>query len=244
MPCGVCRTALRVAITALMMMQKTASVGATGHADSQNCPLESHLCTPRYLVVSITTSFLQLNPCVRRDPMARDADSAGTDTDTSIASSAPFGVDSDDAGSVLSVDSDALPPTNVDPVPTLKGSNLNTGNGVGMPKFGLRGDDAGMFDLASDDDSDDGACNHTSENVACSTHFCDVYGSRTCDRVDPVVVCLFWKAIHWPPSRRRKRGGGSGGTVWWRHARHIVPGRLNARNEHRDVCCLRSTLLA
>ena len=84
---------------------------------------------------------------------------AGTDTDTSIASSAPFGNDTaSEAGSVLSTRSDASPPTNGDPVPTLKGSNLNTANGRAMPKFGLRGDDAGMFDLASDDDSDDGAC--------------------------------------------------------------------------------------
>ena len=41
-------------------------------------------------------------------------------------------------------------------VPKLKGSELNTAGGVGMVKFGLRGDDAGMFDLASDgSDSDE-----------------------------------------------------------------------------------------
>ncbi len=116
-------------------------------------------------------------PCLRRNPMVRDCDFAGTDTDTSIASSAPFGVDSD-ADSVLSADSDPLPLTNVAPVPTLKGSNLNTGNGIGMPKFGLRGDDAGMFDLASDDDSDDGTsrCQQTHPQfVGRSTNFSAVF---------------------------------------------------------------------
>ena len=120
-------------------------------------------------------AFHLRSPCLRCNQWARDSDFAGTDTDTSIARRAPFGVDSD-AGSVLSADSDPLPLTNVDPVPTLKGSNLNTGNGVGMPKFGLRGDDAGMFDLASDDDSDDGAsrCQRKCPLFAvCSTNVCE-----------------------------------------------------------------------
>eukprot|EP01046_Picozoa_sp_COSAG06_P048504 COSAG06_NODE_7265_length_2565_cov_2.088808_2_plen_118_part_00 len=84
---------------------------------------------------------------------------AGTDTDTSIASTAPFGEDSSDAGSVLSTSHApaALAIASNQPVATLKGSELNTTGGMGMPKFGLRGDDAGMFDLPSSDDDDDGA---------------------------------------------------------------------------------------
>ena len=123
-------------------------------------------------------------------------------------------MDSDD-GSVRSAESDALPPTKVEPVATLKGSNLNTANGVGMPKFGLRGDDAGMFDLASDD-SDDGACD-LQPNLRQIVVPLTLRGliSLTCVRVGPVVVRIFWEAVYRPPSRWRRRGGGSGSTVWW-----------------------------
>jgi cytochrome c1 len=75
-----------------------------------------------------------------------------------------------------------------------------------MPKFGLRGDDAGMFDLASDDDSDDGTsrCQQTHPQfVGRSTNFSAVFFERATESI-PSSFASFGK-----PSTGRPIGGAS-----------------------------------